>query len=236
MNNLTQQERERYDRHLILPEIGEDGQLTLKHSSVLVVGAGGLGSPVLFYLAGAGIGRIGIMDDDTVSESNLQRQIMYTTAQIGEKKAQCAAERVAALNHFCKTDVYNFRITDENAERIVSSYDIVVDATDNLASRYIINDACVKTGKPFVHGSICEFYGQAALFNYKGGRTYRDLYPYHESIPEFSQPRGIIGALPGIVGSIEALETVKTLLGRPSLAGRLLVIDASTMEFNVFDI
>ena len=188
-------EKERYARHLILEEIGEPGQEKLKRAKVLVVGAGGLGSPVLLYLTAAGIGRIGILDNDIVSESNLQRQILYDTQCLGALKVEVAARTLQALNPYTTIVPYAQRLTSENTF-IIAEYDLVIDATDNLPSRYLIDEACVRYGKPFVYGSICEFKGQVSVFNYQGGPTYRDLYEYHDAIAEFQQPQGVIGALP----------------------------------------
>ena len=217
---------ERYSRHIALGEVGAEGQRRIGEAGVLVVGAGGLGAPVLLYLAAAGVGRLGFMDDDRVSESNLQRQILYDAQCVGERKADAAARRLAALNPECRLEPMAFRLTAENAEEIIARYDVVVDATDNLETRYVINDACVACGKPFVYGSICEFEGQVSVFNYRGCPTYRDLYPWHEGIRDFRQPMGVIGALPGAVGSIQAAETLKIILGSgETLAGRLLLID-----------
>ena len=172
-------EKERYARHLILEEIGEPGQEKLKRAKVLVVGAGGLGSPVLLYLTAAGIGRIGILDNDIVSESNLQRQILYDTQCLGALKVEVAARKLQALNPYTTIVPYAQRLTSENTF-IIAEYDLVIDATDNLPSRYLIDEACVRYGKPFVYGSICEFKGQVSVFNYQGGPTYRDLYEYHK--------------------------------------------------------
>ena len=225
-------ERERYIRHLMLPEIGEAGQEKIKQAKVVVIGAGGLGSPVLLYLAAAGIGTIGILDDDTVSESNLQRQILYDHASIGKKKAEVAAQKLQALNPYCRVEVFCQRLTSENAPTIIGHYDVAVDATDNLLSRYVINDACVSAGKPFVYGSICEFEGQASVFNYQGGPTYRDLYPWHDKISAFEQPQGVIGALPGVIGSIQASETIKVILERnDTLSGKLLLVNLLEASF-----
>lgn len=219
-------ERERYSRQWMLKEIGEKGQERIGKAKVLVVGAGGLGSPVLFYLAAAGVGTLGVIDNDVVSESNLQRQILYDNECLGDAKVGIAAQKLKILNPYCQVVPYFQRFIQENSEEIVTNYDIVVDATDNLFSRYVINDACVKLGKPFVYGSICEFEGQVSVFNYQGGPNYRDLYEYHEGIKDFSQPLGVIGALPGVVGSIQATETLKIILERQdTLSGHLLLID-----------
>ena len=176
---MTEEEKVRYSRHLLLEEVGEAGQEKLLQAKVLVVGAGGLGSPVLLYLAAAGIGTLGIMDDDTISESNLQRQVLYDSLCLGAPKAETARRKLQALNPHCTVHIYDERLTATNAQQIIPAYDIVIDATDNLTARYVINDACVAAGKPFVYGSICEFEGQVSVFNYRGGPTYRDLYEYH---------------------------------------------------------
>ncbi len=223
---MTEEEKVRYSRHLLLEEVGEAGQEKLLQAKVLVVGAGGLGSPVLLYLAAAGIGTLGIMDDDTISESNLQRQVLYDSLCLGAPKAETARRKLQALNPHCTVHIYDERLTATNAQQIIPAYDIVIDATDNLTARYVINDACVAAGKPFVYGSICEFEGQVSVFNYRGGPTYRDLYEYHDGVPDFRQPLGVIGALPGVIGSIQASETVKVILGSDStLSGKLLLID-----------
>ena len=231
---LSQREKERYSRHLTLREIGEEGQEKIRQARILVVGAGGLGSPVLYYLAAAGVGTIGIMDDDKVSESNLQRQILYDSSCTGVSKVSAAKRRLEALNPQCRVFGYEQRLKQENA-CVVNDYDIVVDATDNLLSRYIINDACVKYGKPFVYGSICEFEGQISVFNHKEGPAYRDLFEYHEDIASFSQPQGVIGALPGVVGSLQAAETIKIILDRCTLSGKLLLINILDMTFSTID-
>lgn len=231
-------EKERYSRHIIMEEVGEAGQEKMKNAKVLVIGAGGLGSPVLFYLAAAGIGTLGIMDDDVVSESNLQRQILYDSLCIGEPKVEVAVRKLQALNPYCHIIPMGQRLTADNSRQIISNYDIVVDATDNLSSRYIINDACVECQKPFVYGSICEFEGQVSVFNYQGGPHYRDLYEYHEGITCFRQPLGVIGALPGTIGSIQASEVIKMILGKKdTLSGKLLLINLlkgsfRTISFN----
>ncbi len=218
--------QERYSRHILLKEIGEKGQEKIKQAKVLVVGAGGLGSPILLYLAAAGIGTLGFMDDDHISESNLQRQVLYDTGSIGKMKVEVAEHKLKALNPGCHLIAIPHRLTAQNAIGIIEKYDIVVDATDNLSSRYLINDACMETGKPFVYGSICEFKGQISVFNYQGGPNYRDLYPYHEKIAGFQQPSGVIGALPGTIGSIQAAETLKIILeSKTTLSGKLLLVD-----------
>lgn len=228
---------ERYARHTILKEVGEEGQRSICNARVLVVGAGGLGSPILLYLSAAGVGTIGIIDDDVVSESNLQRQILYDTHCLGVPKVEVATRKLQAQNPQCRINAIQGRLTQSNAEDIIATYDVVVDATDNLLSRYVINDACIHKGKPFVYGSICEFEGQVSVFNYKGGPTYRDLYPYHDGVADFKQPLGVIGALPGVVGSIQASETIKVILDRQdTLSGRLLLIDLLKGSFQMLTI
>ena len=228
---------ERYARQIILKEVGEQGQEKIQRACVLVIGAGGLGSPVLFYLAAAGIGTLGFMDDDVVSESNLQRQILYDSISVGLPKVDIARRKLELLNPACRLIPMNRRLTPENVGNIIPHYDVIVDATDNLSSRYVINDACVKYGKPFVYGSICEFQGQVSVFNYQGGPTYRDLYPYTEDIHKFRQPAGVIGALPGTVGSIQATEVLKIILGnQPVLSGKLLLIDLLQGTFRTIHI
>jgi sulfur-carrier protein adenylyltransferase/sulfurtransferase len=218
----------RYSRHLLIPEVGLEGQERLLSARVLVVGAGGLGSPVLQYLAAAGVGRIGIVDDDVVDETNLQRQTIFATADVGRPKAEVAAERVHALNPQVAVDVFGLRLDPSNARDLVRPYDAVVDATDNFGSRYAINDACRLEGKPDVYGSIFRFDGQLSLFA-PGGPCYRCVYP--EPPPEGSVPScaegGVLGVLAGIVGSWQANEALKVLLGiGRTLIGRLMLIDA----------
>ena len=234
---LTNQEQERYNRHIILHDIRIQGQEKIKETSILVVGAGGLGSPILYYLTAAGVGHIGIMDDDVVSESNLQRQILYDTTHVGTPKVTVATTKLQQLNPFTRITPYFTRLSLDNALEIIPEYDIVMDATDNLHARYLINDACVKLGKPFVYGSICEFRGQVSVFNYKNGPTYRDLFEYNEEIKNFSQPLGVIGALPGIVGSLQANEAIKIILENPGvLSGKLLTIDILNNTYLTFAI
>ena len=229
---LSEIEKQRYARHLILEEIKEEGQEKIKRSKVLVVGAGGLGSPVLLYLAAAGIGQLGVIDDDSVSESNLQRQILYNTNDLGKLKVEVAVQKLQALNPHCKVVPYPYRLNDENATDLIRQYDVIVDATDNLTSRYLIDDVCIKCNRPFVYGSICEFKGQISVFNYKGGPSYRDLYEYDDNIHSFIQPLGVIGALPGVIGTIQAAETLKIITGQETLSGKLLLIDLLHNTFN----
>ncbi len=231
---LTKEEYERYSRHLILPEIGLNGQKRLKAASVLCVGTGGLGSPLLLYLAAAGIGRIGIVDFDIVDSSNLQRQVIHGTSWVGKPKIESAKHRIHEINPYCQVDLYETHLSSENALQILEPYDIVVDGTDNFPTRYLVNDACVLLNKPNVYGSIFRFEGQATVFNYEGGPNYRDLYP--EPPPPGMVPScaegGVLGILPGIIGVIQATETVKIILGSSTtLSGRLLLYNALEMKF-----
>ncbi|MBW4694095.1 MAG: molybdopterin-synthase adenylyltransferase MoeB [Lyngbya sp. HA4199-MV5] len=232
--HLTKEEYERYSRHLILPEVGLDGQKRLKAASVLCIGTGGLGSPLLLYLAAAGVGRIGIVDFDTVDFSNLQRQVIHGTSWVGKPKIESAKDRIHEINPYCQVDLYETRLTSENALDLFKDYDVIVDGTDNFPTRYLVNDACVLLDKPNVYGSIFRFEGQATVFNYEGGPNYRDLYP--EPPPPGLVPScaegGVLGILPGIIGVIQATETVKIILGTgTTLSGRLLLYDALNMSF-----
>lgn len=231
---LTKDDYERYSRHLILPEVGLEGQKRLKAASVQCIGTGGLGSPLLLYLAAAGIGRIGIVDFDVVDTSNLQRQVIHGTSWVGKPKIESAKNRIHEINPYCQVDLYETRLTSENALEILQPYDIVVDGTDNFPTRYLVNDACVLLNKPNVYGSILRFEGQATLFNYQGGPNYRDLFP--EPPPPGMVPScaegGVLGILPGIIGLIQATETVKIILGQGNtLSGRLLLYNALDMKF-----
>jgi sulfur-carrier protein adenylyltransferase/sulfurtransferase len=231
---LTKDDYERYSRHLILPEVGLEGQKRLKAASVLCIGTGGLGSPLLLYLAAAGIGRIGIVDFDVVDFSNLQRQVIHGTSWVGKPKIESAKNRILEINPFCQVDLYETRISSENALDIIKPYDVIVDGTDNFPTRYLTNDACVLLGKPNVYGSIFRFEGQATVFNYEGGPNYRDLYP--EPPPPGMVPScaegGVLGVLCGIIGGIQATETIKIILGKgETLSGRLLLYNALEMKF-----
>ncbi|RUT05187.1 molybdenum cofactor biosynthesis protein MoeB [Dulcicalothrix desertica PCC 7102] len=231
---LTKDDYERYSRHLILPEVGLEGQKRLKAASVLCIGTGGLGSPLLLYLAAAGIGRIGIVDFDVVDTSNLQRQVIHGTSWVGKPKIESAKNRIHEINPYCQVDLYETRISSENALDIIRPYDVVIDGTDNFPTRYLTNDACVLLNKPNVYGSIFRFEGQATVFNYEGGPNYRDLYP--EPPPPGMVPScaegGVLGILPGIIGIIQATEAVKIILGKgTTLSGRLLLYDALNMKF-----
>jgi adenylyltransferase/sulfurtransferase len=234
---LSQNEVARYSRHLIMPEVGMDGQKRLKASSVLLIGAGGLGSPLGLYLAAAGIGRVGLVDFDVVDFSNLQRQVLHGTPDVGRPKLQSARERLHAINPEVRLDLYETRLTSANALSILQPYDIVIDGTDNFPTRYLVNDACVLLKKPNVYGSIFRFDGQASVFYPPHGPCYRCLYP--EPPPPGEVPScaegGVLGILPGLVGCIQATEAVKLLLGKGEpLIGRLLLYDALQMSFREF--
>jgi len=231
---LTHQEIHRYSRHLLIPDVGLTGQQKLKASSVLVIGSGGLGSPVALYLAAAGVGRIGLVDYDVVDFSNLQRQIIHGESRIGDLKVESARDRLLDLNPEIQVDIYNEMITSENAFAIAEPYDIIVDGTDNFPTRYLVNDLCVLTGKPNVYGSIFRFDGQASVFYAKEGPCYRCLFP--EPPPPGLVPScaegGVLGVLPGTIGSIQATEALKLILGiGETLIGRLLLYDALDLSF-----
>jgi len=231
---LSKEEILRYSRHLIMPEVGMDGQLKLKRAKVLCIGAGGLGSPLALYLAAAGVGRLGMVDFDVVDFTNLQRQIIHDTNDVGRLKLESAKDTIADINPNVEVVAHETRLTSENALDIFRDYDIVADGTDNFPTRYLVNDACVLLGKPNVYGSIFRFEGQATVFYAKEGPCYRCLYP--EPPPPGMVPScaegGVLGVLPGIVGSIQALETIKLILGRGRpLIGRLLLFDALDLKF-----
>lgn len=228
MPPLTSAESERYSRHLSLPGFDPSHQEALKNASVLVVGAGGLGAPVLLYLAAAGVGRIGIIDDDRVELSNLQRQVVHSETDLGRHKAESAAESVHALNSSCKVDVHLTRLDSSNAIELVGQYDLVVDGTDNLPTRYLTNDACVLTGRPLIYGSVFRFEGQVSVFGVIGGPCYRCLFPTPpppELVPS-CEAAGVLGIVPGLIGMYQASEAIKVIcnLGKP-MSGRLLMID-----------
>jgi molybdopterin/thiamine biosynthesis adenylyltransferase/rhodanese-related sulfurtransferase len=234
---LTADQRNRYQRHLLLPEVGIEGQAKLLGAKVLMLGAGGLGSPAALYLAAAGIGTLGIVDMDDVDASNLQRQILHNMDRIGQRKVESARQTIEKLNPDVTVKTYDVRLTAENIIEIMSEYDIVVDGADNFPSRYLLNDASVKLGIPVVHGSIFRFEGMVSVFHPLRGPTYRDMVPEPppaEFAPSCAEA-GVLGVLPGIIGSIQALETIKVLLdlGEP-LIGRILTIDTTEMSFHVF--
>ncbi len=231
---LLPEELQRYSRHLILPEVGLEGQTKLKNSSVLMVGTGGLGAPLGLYLAAAGVGKIGLVDFDVVDFSNLQRQVIHGTKDVGKKKVDSAAESMLDINPYLEIVKYDTPLTSENALDIIKDYDVVADGTDNFPTRYLVNDACVLLGKPNAYGSIFRFEGQASVFGHEDGPCYRCLYP--EPPPPGLVPScaegGVLGILPGVIGVIQATETVKLLLGiGQTLKGRLLLYDALNMKF-----
>jgi sulfur-carrier protein adenylyltransferase/sulfurtransferase len=231
---LSKDEILRYSRHLIMPEVGMEGQLKLKNASVLLIGTGGLGAPLGMYLAAAGIGRIGLVDFDVVDFTNLQRQIIHGTKDVGRKKLDSAAETMQDINPFLQIDKYEVALSSENALDILKPYDIIIDGTDNFPTRYLVNDACVLLNKPNVYGSIFRFEGQATVFAVEGGPCYRCLYP--EPPPPGLVPScaegGVLGILPGLIGVVQATEAVKLILGRGEpLVGRLVLYDALAMRF-----
>jgi molybdopterin/thiamine biosynthesis adenylyltransferase/rhodanese-related sulfurtransferase len=231
---LSNEEILRYSRHLIMPEVAMEGQRKLKAARILCIGAGGLGSPVALYLAAAGVGTLGIVDFDVVDTTNLQRQIIHTTADVGRKKLDSAAERIHAMNPFVKVEPFETRLTSQNALELFRDFDIIVDGTDNFPTRYLVNDACVLTGKPNVYASIFRFEGQASVFAVPDAPCYRCLYP--EPPPPGLVPScaegGVLGILPGLLGVIQATEAIKLVLGSGDpLIGRLLLVDAMAMRF-----
>jgi molybdopterin/thiamine biosynthesis adenylyltransferase/rhodanese-related sulfurtransferase len=231
---LTNDEILRYSRHLIMPEVGMEGQLKLKTARVLCIGAGGLGSPLALYLAAAGVGTLGIVDFDVVDFTNLQRQIIHSTADVGRKKLDSAADKLKAINPYVNLRTFNTRLSSENALELFREFDIIADGTDNFPTRYLVNDACVLTRKPNVYGSIFRFEGQASVFATEQGPCYRCLYP--EPPPPGLVPScaegGVLGILPGLVGVMQATEAIKLILGKGEpLIGRLLLIDALGMKF-----
>ncbi len=232
---LTREEILRYSRHLLIPEVGLAGQQKLKASSVLLVGTGGLGSPVALYLAAAGVGRIGLVDYDVVDESNLQRQIVHGTSRLGDLKVDSARERLLDLNPTIQVDTINEPFTSENAMQIAEPYQVIVDGSDNFPTRYLTNDLCVLTGKPNVYGAVFRFEGQASVFDARVGPCYRCLFPEPpppDTVPSCADA-GVLGILPGTIGTIQATETIKLLLGTGStLAGRLLLYNALDMSFD----
>ncbi|MEQ8717583.1 MAG: molybdopterin-synthase adenylyltransferase MoeB [Acidimicrobiales bacterium] len=234
---LDPAQRNRYQRHLLLPEVGEEGQLKLLDAKVLLLGAGGLGSPAAMYLAAAGVGTIGIVDMDVVDESNLQRQILHNLDRIGDRKVDSAKKTLSAINPDIDVVTYDVRLGADNVVEIIEGYDVIVDGTDNFPVRYMVNDASVKLGIPVVHGSIFRFEGQVTVFDPLTGPTYRDMLPEPppaEMAPSCAEA-GVLGVLPGIVGSIQALEAIKLILGHgDSLVGRLLTFDSTEMSFREY--
>jgi sulfur-carrier protein adenylyltransferase/sulfurtransferase len=232
---MTEAQAKRYSRHLLIPEVGEAGQFKLLDSRVLLIGAGGLGSPAAYYLAAAGVGTLGIIDADVVDESNLQRQILHNTQRIGQYKAESARETIEALNPDIKVVTYIERLDESNVRRIIADYDVILDGTDNFPTRYLLNDAAILENKPVVHGSVFRFEGQLTVFKPHEGPCYRCLYP--EPPPPALAPScaeaGVLGVLPGIIGLLQATETIKLLLGiGDPLVGRLMTYDALVGEFS----
>ncbi|MFW5943516.1 MAG: molybdopterin-synthase adenylyltransferase MoeB, partial [Chloroflexota bacterium] len=232
---LNNEEVQRYSRHLIMPEVGMEGQRKLKAASVLLIGAGGLGSPLAMYLAAAGVGRIGLVDYDVVDYTNLQRQVIHGTSDVGRPKLESAKERIQDINPHVQVDTYAVPLTSDNALDILEPYDVIIDGTDNFPTRYLTNDACVLLGKPNVYGSIFRFEGQVSVFHAEEGPCYRCLFP--EPPPPGLVPScaegGVLGVLPGTVGALQASEAIKLILGiGQPLVGRLLLYDALNMEFN----
>jgi len=231
---LSPEELARFNRHIILPQVGLKGQEKLKQARVLCVGTGGLGSPISLYLSAAGVGTIGLVDFDVVDDSNLQRQIAHSTADIGRPKIESARDKLMGINPYLNVELHGDGITRDNVREIVSQYDIVVDGTDNFPTRYLVNDACVLEGKPLVYASIFQFDGQATVFNYQDGPCYRCLYPAPPPpglVPSCAEG-GVLGVLPGLIGVMQATEAVKIILGQgKSLSGRLLLYDALDMKF-----
>jgi len=230
----TKDELDRYARHIVLPGVGGAGQARLKKSAVLVVGAGGLGSPVLMYLAAAGVGRLGLVEMDRVDVSNLQRQVLFDSAGIGSPKAELARDRLLSLNPHVQVETYPLKLDSSNALTVLASYDLILDCTDNFPTRYLVNDACVLLDKPLVYGAIHQFEGQLSVFHHQGGPCYRCLFPSPPragTVPNCAEA-GVFGVLPGVVGSLMATEALKILLGLGEvLAGKLLVYDALQANF-----
>jgi adenylyltransferase/sulfurtransferase len=236
---LTQDEIFRYSRHIIIPEVGLAGQTRLKEASVLVVGTGGLGSPISMYLAAAGVGHLGIVDYDLVDSSNLQRQVIHDSTMLGKPKVESARQRMLSINPFIQVDAINEVFSSENAQRIAKGFDIVVDGTDNFPTRYLINDLCVLTSRPYVYGSIFRFEGQISVFDARQGPCYRCLFA--EPPPPGMTPNcaesGVFGVLPGTIGTIQATETIKLILGiGSSLVGKLMLFDALDMSFQTIQL
>lgn len=236
---FTQSELVRYSRHLLLPEVGSAGQQKLKNASVLVIGAGGLGSPALLYLAAAGVGKIGIVDFDDVDKSNLQRQILYSDAEVGTSKVSSAAQRIKNLNPEIEVMEFPVRLDASNALDLFSQFDLILDGSDNFATRYLVNDACVLTNKPNVHGAIYRWDGQASVFSYKGGPCYRCLFPDPpplDAVPNCAEG-GVFGVMAGLIGCLQASEAIKIILGiGETLSGKLLIYDALSLTFDTVPI
>lgn len=232
--DFSEEELERYSRQILLPEFGLEAQAKLKKSKVLIVGCGGLGSPVALYLTAAGVGNIGLIDADTVSKSNLQRQILFNENEVGEKKVSVAADKLKSLNNHVNFELYDHPLNSDNALAIFQKYDLIIDGSDNFPTRYLVNDACILTGKSFVSGAIYRFEGQIAVFNYNNGPTYRDLFP-EPPAPEMApncSTAGVLGMMAGVIGSLQALEAIKVLTGIGEvLSDKILIVDALSLSF-----
>ncbi len=236
MESLSRSEIERYTRQIALSEVGEEGQLRLKSSSVLIIGVGGLGSPIATLLVSSGIGRVGIVDFDIVSLSNLPRQTLYTTDDIGRSKVECARERLEKINPSCKIESYNMRLEEQGADELFARYDMVVDGCDNRATRYIIDSVTKRLGIPYIYGAIRGFEGQVSIFNTQGAASYSELYP-QEQVGEESPAPSVMATTPAIVGAIQANEAIKLALGyHNTLAGKLLALDLRSYAFNLLTI
>jgi molybdopterin-synthase adenylyltransferase len=224
---LTTEEYKKYQKQILLDDFGMDGQLRLKQSKVAVVGAGGLGCPVLQYLTSVGIGTIGVIDFDKIELSNLHRQVLYDINEVGKPKVETAIEKLSKQNAHTKFKAHSVLLNEENAEGILAGYDLVIDGSDNFTTRYIVNDCCVKLRKPLVYGSILGYQGQLAVFNFEGSRNLRDIFPEPpnaEDVPSCSE-NGVLGTVPAIIGSMMAQETIRVLLGKPSLLNSILIFD-----------
>jgi len=235
---LSDIEKRRYNRHIMLPDVEEEGQLKLKNARVLVVGTGGLGSPVLQYLTAAGVGQITIMDDDTVSEDNLHRQILYGSHDLGKLKTIIAKQRLEVLNRFVQHDIINIRLQKNNALKFIKEFDLVIDATDNFSTRYLINDACILLNKPWVYGSVFKYEGQVSVFNYMGGPSIKCVFEDIIDKENVNDPSktGLFGILPGIIGSIQASEAIKIITGIGNvLSGKLLQYNMLNNDFNIIE-
>jgi len=235
---LNSQLNNRYSRQTMLSQFGEEGQRKLDSTKVLLVGVGGLGSPIALYLTGAGIGRIGLVDADVVSETNLQRQVLYKENEIGQLKVECAKKRLLELNSNIQIDCYPCRFDKENGEKIASQYDLIIDGCDNFATRYLMDDVSYQLNIPYIYGSIGEFHGQVSVFNCKNGSRYRDLYPEGDAtFVDEPTIKGVLGPVPGVIGTLQAIEAIKVItgIGEP-LRNRLLTIDLLTMEIHDLEI
>ena len=229
---LTPQEKERYDRHLRIPEIGEDGQRKLKAASALIVGVGGLGSPLAMYLTAAGFGRIGLVDSDVVALSNLQRQVLHGESSLDELKVESAARSLSDINSSVQLDLHPERFTAENAERLAAPYDLLMDGTDNLTTRNVINRIAVRLGKPFIYGGVFQFEGQMSVFDARRGPCYNCLFAEAPQNGENTEPPGVFSALPGVIGTLQVAEAVKCILGiGEPMIGKLLLFDGLEMNF-----